>query len=136
MKMSRREMRVNAIISLYQISLYEKNNIEYDKQEVILENCLEKNDFIEQLVYGVLENNEEFENLINSHLKNWTLSRLGLLDASILKVATFEILKTDTPPKICINEAIEISKKYCDESVVGIVNSVLDKINTENVNGQ
>ena len=61
-------------------------------------------------------------------MNNWNISRLGLTDAAILRVAIYELLYTDTPEKVVINEAIELSKKYSDDKVVKMINGTLDKI--------
>ena len=81
-----------------------------------------------ELVNGVIEKEEELVNLANSYLNNWNLSRIGIVDAAILKIAIYEILYTNTPAKVCIDEAIELAKDFSDEKVVGMINGVLDKV--------
>ena len=88
----------------------------------------DKDEFIINIVNGVLDKDSELEDLANKYLNNWKLDRLGFTDQAIIKMSIYEILYTDTPNKVCINEAIELAKKYSDDSVVGIVNGVLDKI--------
>ena len=82
--------------------------------------------------YGVVENEDKLVELANRYLNNWNINRLGIADAAILKIAIYELLYTDTPNKVCIDEAIELAKDFSDEKVVGMINGVLDKIYHEN----
>ena len=61
-------------------------------------------------------------------MKDLTIDRIDKTGASILRMAIYELLYTDTPELVVINEAIELSKKYSDENVRKIINAVLDKI--------
>lgn len=124
----RSELRYKIMAILYQISLYEKNKITYDISSVIDEQMKTENDFINEIVAGVISKKEEIDRLINDKLVNWRLDRLGLTDQAILRMAVYEILYTDTPNVVCIDEAVELSKKYSDEKVSKMINGVLDKI--------
>ena len=128
MQISRSEARYKAMTILYQIFLYEKNNISYNIEDVINEQLELKNDFVNELVYGVINNKKDIDLLANKYMKDWTIDRLGLTDAAIIEIAIYEIKYTDTPNIVCINEAIELSKKYSDEKVCKMINGVLDKI--------
>ena len=122
--MNRSEQRVEIMTILYQLFLYKKNDMDYD-----LDNVLSlKDEFIINIVKGVLDKDSELDVIANKYLNNWKLDRLGLTDQAIIKMGIYEILYTDTPNRVCINEAIELAKKYSDDSVVGIVNGVLDKV--------
>ena len=85
-------------------------------------------DFLSSLVSGVLDNLENIDSSISKYLENWSIDRLGLTDQAIIRIGTYELLYTDTPNLVCINEAIELSKKYSDEKVSKMINGVLDKI--------
>jgi len=128
MQITRSEARYKAMTCLYQINLYEKNNINYVVEDVIKEQLEIQNDFVNDLVHGVINNKETIDNEANKYLDNWDLDRLGLTDQAILEIAIYEIKYTDTPNIVCINEAIELSKKYSDEKVSKMINGVLDKI--------
>ncbi len=137
MKLTRTEAREKIMIILYQIDLYKKENMEYDVEEVIKENLDMDNKYVHDIVYGVLENQEKIDKIINKYLEKWTLNRLGKTDASILRLATYEMLYYDTPALVVLNEAIELAKKYSDDKVVALVNAVLDKIrDNEEINGE
>ena len=137
MKANRTITREKAMTVLYQILLYKKNNISYTVENVInemIENLeLEDRkkidlDFLSILVNGVIDNLEDIDKGITKYLENWNIERLGLTDQAIIRIATYELLYTDTPNLVCINEAIELSKKYSDEKVSKMINGVLDKI--------
>ena len=137
MKANRTITRENAMRVLYQIFLYKKNKIDYTTNGVIEEYMdnipLEEHkiintDFLKELVEGVLNNINDIDNIISKYLENWTIDRLGLTDQAIIRISVYELLYTNTPNLVCINEAIELSKKYSDEKVSKMINGVLDKI--------
>ena len=137
MKANRTITRENAMRVLYQIFLYKKNKIDYTTNGVIEEYMdnipLEEHkiintDFLKELVEGVLNNINDIDNNISKYLEHWTRDRLGLTDQAIIRISVYELLYTNTPNLVCINEAIELSKKYSDEKVSKMINGVLDKI--------
>lgn len=131
MSLSRKDSRVLAMTVLYQVDLFKRKKIDYNLEELIKNNTTGIQDeltFVRQLVDGVIEHSEELVALANQYLNNWNISRLGLTDGAILKMAIYELLYTETPKKVCIDEAIELSKDFSDEKVVGMINGVLDKI--------
>lgn len=131
MNLTRNDSRMLAMTILYQINLFKRKKIEISIDEIMesnLEGIKDKDNFIKTLVNGVLEKEEELENIANNYLNNWNINRLGITDASILKIAIYELMYTDTPKKVCIDEAIELAKDFSDEKVVGMINGVLDKI--------
>ena len=137
MKANRTITRERTMTILYQILLYKKNKIAFEIEEVINEmiESIEIEDrkkidleFLNILVNGVMNNLEDIDSNISKYLENWSIERLGLTDQAIIRIATFELLYTDTPNLVCINEAIELSKKYSDEKVSKMINGVLDKI--------
>ncbi|MGN1312073.1 MAG: transcription antitermination factor NusB [Bacilli bacterium] len=137
MKANRTVTRESAMAILYQIFLYKKNKINYNIEEVIneylesieIEDRKKINiDFLKELINGVLDNINDIDKNIEKYLENWTIERLGLTDQAIIRISVYELLYTDTPNLVCINEAIELSKKYSDEKVSKMINGVLDKI--------
>ena len=137
MKANRTITRENAMRLLYQIFLYKKNKIDYTTNGVIEEYMdnipLEERkiintEFLKELVEGVLNNINDIDNNISKYLENWTIDRLGVTDQAIIRISVYELLYTNTPNLVCINEAIELSKKYSDEKVSKMINGVLDKI--------
>ena len=86
--------------------------------------------FADTLVLGVSKNIELIDRVISEHATNWELKRMAVIDRNILRFATHELLfMDDIPPKVAINEAIDIAKKYGDKDSGKFVNGILDKIN-------
>ena len=128
MELSRHEQRYKAMTILYQIKLYETNNIDYDIDNIIDSQTEVKSKFITNLVHGVVENIKEIDESANKYLENWTIDRLGLTDQAILRIAIYELLYTDVPSLVSIDEAVELAKSYSDDSVCKMINGVLDKV--------
>lgn len=85
--------------------------------------------FSRQLVLGVCEKKEELDRLISRSSKHWRLERMSRVDRTILRLGTFEILSMkDIPPKVTIDEAVELGKKYGTEDSGGFINGILDNI--------
>lgn len=131
MSVSRSELREKIMTILYQIEMYNKSKFEYKVEDVIKENINISSEFVNELVNGVIEKHEELDEKANSYLTDWTIDRLDNLGATILRMSIYEILYTDTPKIVAINEAIELAKKYSDENVRKMINAVLDKIVNE-----
>lgn len=128
MKVTRSDLRERIMTILYQINIYEKDKISYDVEEVIKENDNSNSKFVKDIVYGVLSNHEVLDNMINKYLDGWKISRLGNIDQVIFRMSVYELIYTKTPNIVCINEGIELSKKYSDEKVTNMLNAVLDRI--------
>ncbi len=130
---NRSELREIIIKVLYQIKILEETKLDYDIDNLIHEQLEVENDFVKLCVNGVLEHEKEIIKLSNKYLKDWKLDRLNKVDQAILELGVYELLYTDTPSVVCINEAIELSKIYSDEAITKMINGVLDKIYHEEV---
>jgi N utilization substance protein B len=82
----------------------------------------------EDLVRGVAAHRRAIDDTIESVSTNWRLDRMAKVDRNVLRLAVFELLETDVPVKVVLNEAIELGKKYGSESSGAFVNGVLDKV--------
>lgn len=116
------------MIILYQYSVMKNTKINIEINEIIKDNLDIDNEYVKDVVYGVITHEQELDELANKYIKDWTIDRLDKTGASILRIALFELKYTDTPEIVVINEAVELSKKYSDDSVRKIINAVLDKI--------
>lgn len=125
---NRSKLREITMTIIYQISLYKENNLSYDVDTVIKENIEVDNEFVKELVYGVVTYFDDLGLIANQYLSDWTINRLDNTGAAILRMAIYEIKYMDTPPIVVINEAIELCKRYSDDSVRKMVNAVLDKV--------
>ncbi len=85
--------------------------------------------FSKELVFGVCDRKAELDSLIIRASKNWRLERMPYVDRSVLRMATFEILcMEEIPPKVSIDEAVEIGKKFGTEESGSFINGILDNI--------
>jgi N utilization substance protein B len=85
----------------------------------------------EALVRGVAAHRRAIDDTIERASTNWRLDRMAKVDRNVLRLAVYELIETDVPMKVVINEAIELGKKYGSESTGAFVNGVLDKIAAE-----
>ena len=95
------------------------------KQDEIIE-------FTKRLALGVQEHSTQIDEKISQYATNWEIKRMAIIDRNILRLGIFELLYTpDVPPKVSINEAIELAKKYGDIDSSKFINGVLDKIHKQ-----
>ncbi len=88
--------------------------------------------FAVELVKGVTGNLEAIDAKISEYAANWQLKRMAVVDRNILRLGCYELLfRQDIPPKVSINEAVELAKKYSDREAGKFVNGILDGIKTE-----
>lgn len=127
MALTRSDLREKIMIILYQIEILKRYNVEYDINEVIKDNMQIENEFVENIVYGVITHENEINAKANSLMKDWSIDRIDKTGASILRMALYELEYLDTPQIVVINEAVELAKKYSDDNVRKIINAVLDK---------
>ena len=135
-KLTKSQARQKIMIILYQINIFKTNNINYNVDEII-KNTLEiDNEYVKDIVYGVLTYQKEIDNLANKYLVDWKINRLGNTDQAILRMAIYELIYMDTPDIVTINEAIELAKQFSDDSVRKMINGVLDKIYKNKVDNE
>lgn len=125
---NRSELREIIMKVLYQVNIFKKGNLDYDRKELIKEQLEIENEYVNTLVNGIIDHQEEIDALANKYLKKWTMDRLNLVDQAILSIGIYELKYTKTPSIVAINEAIELSKKYSDIEVTKMMNGVLDSI--------
>ena len=91
-------------------------------------------DFAEELVQGVKGHQEEIDAMLGRYSTNWKVSRMALVDRNILRMACFELLHLpDVPPKVTLNEAVEIAKRYGSTDSSAFINGILDRIASESL---
>lgn len=127
--MSRKESRKQAFQTLFQL---EMKNTDLTINEAI--NFIKDDypdldfEFIHWLVTGVKDHEQVLDQTIEPKLKDWSIQRLLKTDRIILRMATFELLHSDTPPKVIINEAVELTKQFSDDGHYKFINGVLSNI--------
>ena len=123
---SRHELREAVFKILFQIENTEldyKELLELEQEEIV------NSSYVNTTLTGIIDKLEEIDNIISNNLKDWKLERLSKMDRQILRISAYEILHSDIPYKVSINEAVELSKKYSekDESYK-FINGVLKGI--------
>ena len=133
----RTQAREYALQILYQI------DVRNDPEDKILvdfwkniETEPEVSDFAAKLVIGTIRNKKKIDEMISKYASNWKLSRMAVIDRNVLRMAAYELLYCeDIPPKVSINEAVDLAKKFGDTESGKFVNGILDKINKEEAAG-
>jgi len=82
--------------------------------------------FANQLFEGAAQEVGVLDEIIGKHAENWRFERLAAIDRAILRLAIHELRATDTPPKVVLNEAVELAKKFSSEESGSFVNGILD----------
>ncbi len=85
-------------------------------------------DFAKSLLAGVRRNRDELDALLSETAENWTLDRMATTDRNVMRLGAFEILYTDTPDAVAINEAVELAKRFGSRQSAQFVNGILDKL--------
>ena len=135
--MKRSAIREAAFKLIYSLEIQETENLE-EQIDLYLE-CEEITDkeakeYIVDAINGIRKHIDEINNLIKKNLKaDWTLERISKVDFSILKLAIYEIKYKELPYKVAINEALEISKKYGEETSRNFINGILASIVKEQI---
>ena len=134
---NRSELREIAMKVLYQVYIFQDSNQEYNENELIKEQLEVENEFVNDIIFNVIEKQKEINKLANKYLVDWNINRLSKVDKAILSIGIYELMYTETPSIVAINEAVELSKKYSDEKVTKMLNATLDKIyHNEDINEQ
>lgn len=126
----RSKAREVALCILYQVEISQRST--EDLWACYLENYPQKQDvldFATTIVEGVLGNLARLDEHIKAYARNWEIERMAVIDRNVLRIAIFELLfLEDVPPKVSINEAIELAKRFGDTDSPRFVNGILDKI--------
>lgn len=125
---NRSELREIIMKVIYQTYILDKTKNNYDVDDLIKEQLEVENDYVRDCINGIIKNQKEINKLANKHMNTWTIDRLNKVDQAIISLGIYELMYTDTPSIVAINEAIELSKKYSEEAVTKMINGVLDKI--------
>lgn len=130
----RRKAREVALQFLYQLDLSSERGPAGSEDEFWSRHPVdaEARAFADSLVRGTKENQEKIDGLIGQFTEHWDLDRMAVVDRNILRAAVYELLwHPDVPPKVAINEAIEIAKKFGTSESSRFINGVLDRIARE-----
>jgi len=129
----RRKSREFALQVLYQLNITKQDATKAltQFQENFLPNA-EADEFLKRLVLGVTEHCAGLDRLIEQYSENWRLDRINVIERNLLRMALFELLYCEEiPPKVTINEAIDLGKRYGSEESGSFINGLLDRIQNE-----
>jgi transcription antitermination factor NusB len=135
-------MRRRTLAREFALQLLYQIDITHDNYDLSLVNFWEAHaeesidddikDFTTGLVRGVVQNLQQIDAKIEQYATNWQLSRMPVVDRNIIRLSCYELLlRDDIPPKVSINEAVELAKKYSGIEAGKFVNAILDKIKAE-----
>ncbi len=127
--MSRTAIREKTFKLIYSIEIQKQKDLK-EAMDLYIEanNITDKNtiSYMEDAIFGIQKNEKEILSQIEKNLKpNWKIERISKIDLAILKLAIYEIKYKDIPFKVVINEAVELAKKYGEESSKKFVNGIL-----------
>jgi len=126
-KRNRTIAREISLQALFQRDLAGDNKEELDA--ILAEAAEEEREYARALVIGVTENREELDARIIEATENWKLERIATVDRAVLRLGLYEVLEmSEVPPKVVINESVELAKKFSTEKSGAFVNGVLDRI--------
>jgi N utilization substance protein B len=133
----RRKVREAVLESIFQLDF--NNNVSYEDALELLRDLLKTKKVPQNLVEeaeiyleNVYHNKNEYDDLIKKYLLNWDFERIANIEKSILRMGIFELKnREDIPPKVILDEAVELSKKYANEKSAKFINGILDRIAKE-----
>lgn len=125
---NRTVLREIIIKILYQIYIFQNGKVKYDVSELIKDQMEIENEFVKSSIEGVIKYQDSISMLANKYLENWSIDRFSKVDKAILSLGIYELVWTNTPSIVCINETIELSKIYSDSNVTHMINACMDKI--------
>jgi N utilization substance protein B len=128
---TRTQARELALKLLYVTDLSKPEQAEQQMKDILEEegSGVAVRDLASQIANGVLESRDELDGFIQDAAVNWQISRMPVIDRAILRMGAFELVYMhDVPPRVTINEAVEMAKKYSTEKSGAFVNGVLDKV--------
>jgi N utilization substance protein B len=130
---TRRKSRELALQALYQWNITRQNPfLILDQQKVNFSPADEEDEFAQQIIVGVLEHYNHIDELIEKFSEHWRLDRISIIDRNILRMAIFELLfREDIPPRVTLNEAIDLGKRFGSEDSSAFINGILDRIQKE-----
>ena len=129
--MQRTAMRELAFKLIYEIEVQKGESEEHiqifvENNEITDEKVAQ---YLTNVVKGLKANEAEIDELISKNLKeNWSLNRISKITLSLLKLAIYEMVYTELPYKVAINEVVELAKKYADEAAPTFVNGILASV--------
>ena len=137
--LSRTKIHENGFLCIFQFLFYEQaKDLSYKKpiEEIVsdimgvsFDDC---DSFFKAIIFETIKNRKKYIELINTKLNRWTFSRLNLTDQAILLLFSSELINKRAPIQVCIDVAVDLAHRYCDDKSFKYINKVLDRIGKEN----
>ncbi len=138
-EMSRTKIHEQAFICIFEhlfYDIYKETNYKKPIEEIIsdvMEVAFDDCDvFFRAIIFETIKNKKEYIELINTKLNKWTFDRLCLTDQAILLLFCSELINHRAPIQVCIDVAVDLAHRYCDDPSFKYINKVLDRIGKEN----
>ncbi len=129
--LNRRESREAVFCMVYELDFNKECDIDTLFENAIEERSIENNGYIKETFYGVAGKLGEIDEMIKNKSEGWNIDRISKVSMAAMRLCTYEIMYTDIPYNIAINEALEIVKKFDDVKAKGFVNGILNSVAQE-----
>ena len=124
--MTRHEERIQILSLLYEYTYYEgaaADEFISSREEM---NETEYPEYVKETFVGIVSSTKQLDRDISAHSVGWKVGRMSRITKSILRLSVYEMTFTETPPKVSINEAVELAKEYDDGKATGFINGILN----------
>ena len=125
---TRRAARECALKALYSFGFHKEEDPTMHFALICAEGEIPTNDFAASLFGGTLEHLPEIDKKIEEHTKGWKLERISRMSLSILRLCAYELMFTDVPKPVALNEAVELAKSYDTDEAPAFINGVLNSV--------
>lgn len=127
-KLTRRKARESAVRLVYAYSVNKDENLDEFFELAVAEHELEADSFTKELFFGVCRNWDKLDAVIADNATGWKIGRISKISLAVMRICAYELLYTDVPKEIAINEALEIDKAYDDGKAPSFINGILNAI--------
>ena len=125
---TRRAARECALKALYSFGFHTESDPAMHFALVCAEGEIPTNDFAASLFCGTIEHLSEIDEKIKEHAKGWALERISRMSLSVLRLCAYELMYTDVPKPVALNEAVELAKAYDTDEAPAFINGILNSV--------
>ena len=125
---TRRAARECALKALYSFGFHKEADPAMHLALICAEAEIPTNDFAASLFCGTVLHLSEIDTKIQEHTKGWSLERISRMSLSVLRLCSYELMYTDVPKPVALNEAVELAKRYDTDEAPGFINGILNSI--------
>ena len=129
--MNRRDARELAFSLIFEREFNREEPIENFFSNTVEFRETETDEYVKNVFFGVEENRDEIDKIADKYFENWKRNRISNVTEAIIRLAVYEMMYTDIPSRVSINEAIELSKKFDEEKAKNFINGVLNSVAKE-----